>query len=73
MAFTILIRRKTTTPKNTTGDDVLKQRLSVMDLTAFTLCRENNTPIIVFNMNERGNFKKIVVDGEDEGTTVVWE
>ena len=53
-----------------TGDDVLKQRLSVMDLTAFTLCRENNTPIIVFNMNERGNFKKIVVDGEDEGTTV---
>jgi uridylate kinase len=44
-----------------------------MDLTAFTLCRENNTPIIVFNMNERGNFKKIVVDGEDEGTTVVWE
>ncbi|HCT51085.1 MAG TPA: UMP kinase, partial [Balneola sp.] len=56
-----------------TGDDVLKQRLSVMDLTAFTLCRENNTPIIVFNMNERGNFKKIVVDGEDEGTTVVWE
>ncbi|HAW82135.1 MAG TPA: UMP kinase, partial [Balneola sp.] len=56
-----------------TGDDVLKQRLSVMDLTAFTLCRENNTPIIVFNMNERGNFKKIVVDGADEGTTVVWE
>ena len=56
-----------------TGDDVLKQRLSVMDLTAFTLCRENNTPIIVFNMNAKGNFKKIVVDGEDVGTTVVWE
>ncbi|WP_290963201.1 UMP kinase [Gracilimonas sp.] len=56
-----------------TGDDVLKRRLSVMDLTAFTLCRENKTPIIVFNMNKKGNLKKIVVDGKDEGTTVVWE
>ncbi len=56
-----------------TGDDVLKRRLSVMDLTAFTLCRENKTPIIVFDMNQKGNLKKIVVDGEDVGTTVVWE
>ncbi len=56
-----------------TGDEVIKQRLSVMDLTAFTLCRENNTPIIVFDMNTLGNFKKIVVDGQDLGTTVVWE
>ena len=56
-----------------TGDDVLKRRLSVMDLTAFTLCRENKTPIIVFNMNKKGNLKKIVVDGKDEGTTVTWE
>lgn len=56
-----------------TGDDVLKRRLSVMDLTAFTLCRENATPIIVFNMNEPGNLKKVVVDGDDVGTTVVWE
>ncbi len=56
-----------------TGDDVLTRRLNVMDLTAFTLCRENNTPIIVFNMNTEGNFKKIVCDGEDLGTTVVWE
>jgi len=55
------------------GDDVLKRRLEVMDLTAFTLCRENRTPIIVFNMNKKGNLKKIVVDGKDEGTTVVWE
>jgi uridylate kinase len=44
-----------------------------MDLTAFTLCRENETPIIVFNMNKKGNLKKIVVSGEDVGTTVVWE
>lgn len=56
-----------------TGDEVLKRRLSVMDLTAFTLCRENETPIIVFNMNKKGNLKKIVVSGEDVGTTVVWE
>ena len=41
-----------------TGDEVLKRRLSVMDLTAFTLCRENSTPIIVFNMNEPGALKK---------------
>lgn len=56
-----------------TGDEVLKRRLSVMDLTAFTLCRENKTPIIVFNMNKNGNLKKIVVDGEDVGTTVHWD
>lgn len=56
-----------------TGDEVLKRRLSVMDLTAFTLCRENETPIIVFNMNDKGALKKVVCDGEDLGTTVVWE
>ncbi len=56
-----------------TGDEVLKRRLSVMDLTAFTLCRENKTPIIVFNMNKEGNLKRIVVNGKDEGTTVIWD
>jgi len=56
-----------------TGDEVLQRRLNVMDLTAFTLCRENSTPIVVFNMNEEGTFKKIVCGGEDLGTTVVWE
>ena len=56
-----------------TGDEVLKRRLSVMDLTAFTLCRENETPIIVFNMNKSGTFKRIVCDSEDLGTKVVWE
>lgn len=56
-----------------TGDEVLTRRLSVMDLTAFTLCRENSTPIVVFNMNTPGTFKKIVCDGKDLGTTVVWE
>ena len=56
-----------------TGDEVLQRRLNVMDLTAFTLCRENSTPIIVFNMNKPGTFKKIVCDGEDLGTTVLWD
>ncbi len=56
-----------------TGDEVIEKRLAVMDMTAFTLCRENNTPIIVFNMNTIGNLKKIVSDGENLGTTVVWD
>lgn len=56
-----------------TGDEVIKRRLSVMDMTAFTLCRENETPIIVFNMNTPGNLKKIVCDGANSGTIVVWE
>src|SRR6201989_3138053 len=43
--------------------DVLKHGLSVMDMTAITLCQENNLPIIVFDMNKPGNFMK-VADGE---------
>lgn len=56
-----------------TGDEVLKRRLNVMDLTAFTLCRENKTPIVVFNMNKPGNLEKLVCQGEAVGTKVVWE
>lgn len=56
-----------------TGDEILKRRLNVMDLTAFTLCRDNETPIIVFNMNEKGNLKKVVCSEESVGTTVVWD
>lgn len=56
-----------------TGDEVLKRRLSVMDLTAFTLCRENSTPIIVFDMNEVGNLKRVVCTDETVGSTVVWD
>ena len=55
------------------GDEVLKRRLDIMDLTAFTLCRENHTPIIVFNMNVPGNLKKVVVGEQSVGTKVVWE
>jgi uridylate kinase len=55
-----------------TGDEVLAKRLEVMDLTAFTLCRDNKIPIIVFDMNKEGNLLK-VVQKENVGTTVVWE
>jgi uridylate kinase len=55
-----------------TGDEVLKLRLSVMDLTAFTLCRDNATPIIVFDMNQKGNLLR-VARREKVGTLVTWE
>lgn len=55
-----------------TGDEVLSKRLSVMDLTAFTLCRDNATPIIVFNMNTKGNLMK-VAQKEMVGTIVTWD
>ncbi|HEX6981358.1 MAG TPA: UMP kinase [Balneolaceae bacterium] len=56
-----------------TGDEVLERRLSIMDLTAFTLCRENETPIIVFNMNIAGNLEKLLMGDDSIGSTVVWE
>ena len=49
--------------------EVINQRLQVMDSTAFTLCRDNNMPVIVFDMNKSGNLNKIV-DGEKNGTLV---
>lgn len=52
-----------------TFSEVFNKDLKVMDMTAFTLCKENNVPIIVFNMNEPGNLKK-VVNGESVGTLV---
>lgn len=50
-------------------DDVYRLELKVMDLTAFTLCKENNLPIIVFNMNIKGNLKKIILN-ENVGTKI---
>ena len=50
-------------------DEVLQKKLSIMDLTAFTLCQENNLPIKVFNMNTEGNLTK-VCEGENVGTLV---
>lgn len=48
---------------------VISLGLSVMDMTAFTLCQENNIPIIVFDINEKENLKKIIY-GEKIGTLV---
>ena len=52
-----------------TYDEIYTRGLKVMDLTATTMCKENNLPIIVFNMDKNGNLKK-VMDGEDIGTYV---
>lgn len=50
-------------------DEAIEKGLKIMDLTAFTLCKENHLPIIVFNMNTAGNLKRVVM-GEQVGTTV---
>jgi uridylate kinase len=50
-------------------DDVYGKGLKVMDMTAFTLCKENDLPIIVFDMDTPGTLKK-VVSGEQIGTLV---
>lgn len=52
-----------------TFDEVFTKNLQVMDMTAFTLCKENNLPIIVFDMNTPGNLQKVLV-GEAVGTLV---
>jgi uridylate kinase len=50
--------------------DVMQKDLKVMDMTAVTLCRENKLPILVFNINTNGNFKRLIM-GEKIGTTVL--
>ena len=50
-------------------DEVFNKKLNVMDMTAFTLCKENKLPIKVFNMNKQGNLSK-VCNGENVGTLV---
>jgi uridylate kinase len=52
-----------------TFQEVFDKGLSVMDMTAFTLCHENKLPIIVFDMNKPGNFMKIA-QGDNVGTLV---
>ena len=52
-----------------TFDEVYMRNLKVMDMTAFTLCKENGLDIIVFDMDTAGNLQK-VLDGEDIGTLV---
>ena len=50
-------------------DDVYNNKLSVMDMTAFTLCKENKLPIYIFNINKPGNLLKLV-NGDHVGTVV---
>ncbi len=54
---------------NISFEDVLIKGLNVMDKTAFTLCQENELPIIVFDMNKPGNLLKVVA-GDEVGTLV---
>lgn len=49
--------------------DVVKAGLKVMDITAITFCMDNNIPLRVFNINNKGNLKRIIL-GEDVGTMV---
>ena len=55
---------------NITFADAYKKNLKIMDLTAFTLCKENDMPVIVFNINKKGILNKILVEGQKEGTIV---
>jgi uridylate kinase len=55
--------------ENVSFDEVYSNGLEVMDLTAFTLCKENNLPIIVFDMNKSGNLQRLI-NGDKVGTLV---
>ena len=55
---------------NISFEDVITRRLKVMDSTAFTFCRDNNMPLVVFDMNKPGNLAKLV-DGDSIGTIVM--
>jgi uridylate kinase len=54
---------------NLSFDEAYAKGLKIMDLTAFTLCRENALPILVFDMNTEGNLKK-VISGDNVGTII---
>jgi len=55
--------------ENISFDEVYQKELNVMDMTAFTLCKENKLPIVIFDMNKKGNLLAIV-EGEKIGTLV---
>ena len=55
---------------NVSFTEVLGKNLRVMDLTAITLCKENALPICVFNINNKGDLKRIV-EGKNIGTTII--
>jgi uridylate kinase len=51
-------------------DEVFRRGLKIMDMTAFTLCKENNLPIVIFDMNKPGNLEKLVLGSEKIGTLI---
>lgn len=55
--------------KEITYDEIYNRGLKVMDLTATTMCKENNLPIVVFDMDTAGNLRKVIL-GEEIGTLV---
>ncbi len=55
--------------KTISFDEIYEKNLKIMDLTATTLCKENNLPVLVFNMDQKGNLQK-VINGEMIGTIV---
>jgi uridylate kinase len=55
--------------ENLSFQEAYEKNLNIMDMTAFTLCMENKLPIIVFDMNKKGNLMKIV-KGEKAGTLI---
>ena len=57
--------------KSIHGNQVIDKNLKIMDLTAFTLCKESKISIIVFDMNKEGELLR-VLNGEEVGTTVHW-
>ena len=52
-----------------TFDQAYDKQLKIMDMTAFTLCKENEIPVVVFDMNSPGNLKKVIL-GDNIGTLV---
>ena len=54
---------------NISFQEVYEKNLNVMDMTAFTLCQENNLPIIVFDMNKKGNLEDLI-NGKEVGTLI---
>ena len=53
-----------------TFDEAISKKLKVMDTVAFSLCQDNNIPIIVFDVRQKGNLKKLLVDGMEIGSIV---
>ncbi|MFL5810763.1 MAG: UMP kinase, partial [Flavisolibacter sp.] len=60
---------KATKFQTITFQECITRKLNVMDMTAFTLCMENELPIVVFDMNKPGNLRRVVT-GEKVGTLV---